>query len=208
MDSEDEIMSSIDMLGYVASAAVLATFCMSTMLPLRLVAIGSNLLFISYGAFAHIYPVLGLHFILLPVNIMRLLQLLRMISSVKRIRSAELSINSILQFMSPRVLNAGDTLIRKGDVADRFYYLVKGQMKISEVNKLVAPGTILGEIGIFAHDQIRTATVVALTDCELYELSARKTMELYFQDPTFGFAVLQLMISRLAENMKAPQSAG
>ena len=51
-------MTWIDFLGYAASASVLITFCMSTMVPLRTVALCSNVLFASYGAFAHIYPVL------------------------------------------------------------------------------------------------------------------------------------------------------
>jgi hypothetical protein len=67
-------MSWIDVLGYVASATVLATFCMTTMLHLRLLAIASNILFIGFGAFAHIHPVLVLHLILLPVNLARLMQ--------------------------------------------------------------------------------------------------------------------------------------
>ena len=66
----------INLLGYGASASVLATFCMSTMVPLRAVAICSNLLFGAYGAVDHIYPVLVLHVILLPVNIVRLIQVI------------------------------------------------------------------------------------------------------------------------------------
>jgi uncharacterized protein YjiS (DUF1127 family) len=69
-------MSWVNLLGYTASASVLATFCMSTMLPLRAAAIASNVLFAAYGALAHIYPVLLLHAILLPVNTMRLLRVL------------------------------------------------------------------------------------------------------------------------------------
>jgi uncharacterized membrane protein len=64
----------INLLGYAASASVLATFCMSSMVPLRAVAICSNVLFAAFGALAHIYPVLVLHVILLPVNIARLMQ--------------------------------------------------------------------------------------------------------------------------------------
>lgn len=60
-----------DLLGYAASAAVLATFLMRTMLLLRFVAILSNILFALYGAVAHIWPVLLLHLVLLPVNIGR-----------------------------------------------------------------------------------------------------------------------------------------
>ncbi len=67
-------MSDTDLLGYLASAAVLATFTMNAMIWLRLLAILSNVLFIAYGAFAHLPPVLGLHVILLPLNVFRLLQ--------------------------------------------------------------------------------------------------------------------------------------
>ena len=64
------------LLGYAASASVLATFCMSAMVPLRAAAICSNLLFGTYGALDHIYPVLVLHVILLPVNIVQLIQVI------------------------------------------------------------------------------------------------------------------------------------
>jgi hypothetical protein len=69
-------VSWIDLLGYAASVSVLATFCMSTMLPLRVIAIFSNILFATFGALAHIYPVLLLHVVLLPVNVARLVELL------------------------------------------------------------------------------------------------------------------------------------
>jgi hypothetical protein len=60
------------LLGFAASFAVLATFLMRTMLPLRIVALGSNVLFIAYGYCAHILPVLCRHLTLLPINIGRL----------------------------------------------------------------------------------------------------------------------------------------
>jgi hypothetical protein len=65
----------IDMLGYLASASVLTTFCMRRMVPLRVMALVSNLLFLGFGALAHVYPVMILHLILLPVNAASLLQL-------------------------------------------------------------------------------------------------------------------------------------
>jgi len=48
----------VDLFGYAASATVLATFCMSTMIPLRILALVSNVLFSVYGYFNHPYPVL------------------------------------------------------------------------------------------------------------------------------------------------------
>lgn len=47
----------------------------------------------------------------------------------------------------------------------------------------------------------RTATVKCRTDCNvIFELTEHKAKELYFQDRSFGFAVLQLIIARLVEN--------
>jgi len=203
-------MNWIDLLGYAASASVLATFCMSTMVPLRILAIGSNVLFATFGALAHIYPVLVLHVILFPVNIVRLVQILRLIRGIRTAHVTDLSVDSLLPFMSHRILQSGQVLVRKGDKADRMYYLVSGKMEIIEIGKIIEPGAVLGEIGIFARDQKRMATIHCVTDCEVYELTESKAKQLYFQDRSFGLAVLQLIIARLLEDMKLlqPKSDG
>jgi CRP/FNR family cyclic AMP-dependent transcriptional regulator len=64
-----------DPIGYAAATLVLATFCMRSMRSLRWVAIASNLAFIAYALLAELGPVLVLHALLLPVNVVRLLQL-------------------------------------------------------------------------------------------------------------------------------------
>lgn len=68
-------MNDFEPLGYVASLLVLATFCMRDMVALRVVAIAGNLAFIAYSGLAEIGPVLLLHVLLLPVNVLRLLEL-------------------------------------------------------------------------------------------------------------------------------------
>src|SRR6202043_1882301 len=67
-------MSAIDLLGYSAALAVLAAFCMSSIVSLRIVAVLSNTLFASYGLLAHLYPIFVLHSILLPINLLKLAQ--------------------------------------------------------------------------------------------------------------------------------------
>jgi hypothetical protein len=62
-------------LGYIASAFVLATFSVGSMRALRCIAILSNLAFIAYAVAAGLVPILVLHSILLPTNVMRLAQL-------------------------------------------------------------------------------------------------------------------------------------
>jgi CRP/FNR family transcriptional regulator, cyclic AMP receptor protein len=200
-------MSWVDLLGYTASASVLLTFCMSTMVPLRIIAICSNVLFAAFGALAHIYPVLVLHIVLLPVNIGRLTQAIWLFKNVQAIQPPEMPIASLLPVMSRRLVQAGQVLITKGDKADRLYYLAKGTMTIPELGKVIQPGEVLGEIGIFARDQLRTATVVCVEDCEVYEMSESRARQLYSEDRSFGFAILQLIIARLTEE-KSVRAAG
>ena len=70
-------MDANEAIGYLASGLVLATFCMRDMVSLRWVAITSNLAFIAYGALEDLGPVLALHVLLLPVNVLRLAQSVR-----------------------------------------------------------------------------------------------------------------------------------
>ena len=78
-----------DLLGYAASCAVLVTFLMRTMVSLRLVAITSNVLFAAFGYVQHIYPVLLLHAVLLPINLWRLRGVQRTRFKVHAGKSAE-----------------------------------------------------------------------------------------------------------------------
>ena len=60
-------MPWVDMVGYAAALAVLGSFCMTTLVPLRILAVVSNLLFGAYGMMAHS--------ILLPINLFKLARL-------------------------------------------------------------------------------------------------------------------------------------
>lgn len=63
-------------IGFLASALVLAAFAMKDMVNLRIVAMCSNVAFISYALVLHLMPILMLHVILLPLNGWRLAQAL------------------------------------------------------------------------------------------------------------------------------------
>jgi CRP/FNR family transcriptional regulator, cyclic AMP receptor protein len=66
----------IDALGYLAAGAMLATFSVRSIKALRALAIISNLLFIAYAIGAGLLPVLALHALLLPLNLLRLREVL------------------------------------------------------------------------------------------------------------------------------------
>jgi hypothetical protein len=61
--------------GFLASSLVLITFTMKDMRLLRVVAIFSNIAFIAYGLLVWLPPVFGLHLLLLPLNLHRLIEI-------------------------------------------------------------------------------------------------------------------------------------
>ena len=73
-------MTTVEIIGYVASALVVGTFTMKNMLWLRYVAVLSNFGFLAYGLLGELWPVFGLHLILLPLNLARIRQLRRLVS--------------------------------------------------------------------------------------------------------------------------------
>lgn len=66
------LLTAIDGIGILAGLFVILAFYARTNGRLRVFAIASNVLFIAYAALAGLGPVLLLHAILLPLNLMRL----------------------------------------------------------------------------------------------------------------------------------------
>jgi hypothetical protein len=69
-------MNTWDVIGYVAATLVLTAFGMKNIIPLRVVAMCSNLAFIIYGLGLELTPVWSLHTALLPMNAWRLVEAL------------------------------------------------------------------------------------------------------------------------------------
>jgi hypothetical protein len=68
--------SLAELVGYAASALVLATFCFSNPVCFRICALAASITFIAFGSLASVYPVLALHLVLLPVNAYHLARLI------------------------------------------------------------------------------------------------------------------------------------
>ena len=67
-------MHAVDWLGISGSLLVFGSFWMKSTVPLRILALASNVVFIAYAYAAWLIPILVLHCALLPVNLMRLRQ--------------------------------------------------------------------------------------------------------------------------------------
>lgn len=189
----------IVMAAWVAAVLVFLSFFMKTMIPLRIVAIASNVAFISYallgleyGVFGRVYPILVLHSCLLPLNVIRLRQLRRLVASVQKATDEDV-VRSLVPYMKTELHPRETVLFRQGDAADRLYVIQEGAVRFVEINKRAVVGEVFGEVGVFAPLGTRTLTAVCEQDCRLAAISREKVLELYYQDPKFGFFLIRLV---------------
>ena len=133
--------------GYLASALVLCTFLTRTMKPLRCIALGSNVAFITYSAMLQLYPVLILHCILLPVNVWRLWEIMRLGKSVDKAIDDSKLFNALVPFAKRLKFSSGEILIRKADPSDA---LLAGTLWVEEAEVELGPGSIVGEMGVLS----------------------------------------------------------
>jgi len=188
--------------GYAAVASSVITCAMKTMIPLRVVSMTCNALFIIYGFFSGIYPTLILNLILLPLNTVRLQQMRKLIQDVEAAASyGETSIDWLKPFMSRRRFQKGDIVFHKGEKADAMYYSVSGRYRLCEMGIDIPTGQVFGDLGLLAPDNQRTQTIECIENGEVLTATYEQVKELYFQNPQFGFYFLKLTSERLFENI-------
>lgn len=183
--------------GYGAAFLVFCSFYMKAMVPLRAIAIASNIAFVVYGLGHQLYPVLILHALLLPLNGLRLLQMWRLSRRVRQASRGDLSIEWLVPLMTRRRFRCNDVLFRMGDPARSVFLILSGSVRVAEIGVAFGPGSVLGEIGVFAPDSCRTGTAVCETDVEVGSISDTKVLQLYHQDPTFGLSLMRLVVRRM-----------
>jgi hypothetical protein len=197
---------------WIAAFLVFSSFFMKTMMPLRIVAIVSNTAFISYallgiryGIFGQVYPILVLHLCLLPLNVLRLRQLTRLTRAVHQATDEDV-LQSLIPYMKTEVHPQGTVLFRQGDPADQLYMIQEGRVHFPEIDKRIGAGEIFGEVGLFAPQSLRALTAVCEDPCRLSAISRDKVLELYYQNPKFGFFLIRLVSGLVLEDR--PGGAG
>lgn len=182
----------------IAGALVLASTFVKTMIPLRWLAVASNLGFLVYGALHPSLIMLMLHATLLPINIVRVAQMVRLTRRVTRAaQTSDLSGVWLRPYMRARRYRAGHVLFRKGDAATHLFFLAAGRIEFVEIGQVMESGRLFGEIAFFAPDKCRSATARCLTHCTVLRIDENTFKQLYFQNPVFGFEVVQLIAGRL-----------
>lgn len=194
-------MSHAELLGYAAAACVFVTFYMKTMVPLRIAGIVSNFLFIAYGYALDAYPVLILHLVLLPLNIVRLRQMLQLLKQIEDATKGDADLNWVKPFSSTKPVAVGDVVFRDGDPADEMFFIVSGCFHVRERNVALQKGEVFGELGLLNAGQARTATVECSASGELLRISYDQVRQLCLQNPRFSFYFLHLVSKRLFHNL-------
>jgi hypothetical protein len=200
----DFIRSKMDLanlLGLIGGIFYVASVTLRTMIPLRIAAIISNVLFMGYGLMAKALPTFFMYAVLLPINCFRLYQIQQLVKRVKIASQGDLDMEWLKPFMTKKNFSAGDVLFQKGDVANAMYYTVTGKFLVKEFGVELPPGRVMGELGFLAPDNKRTATVECIEDGQVLFIIYDKVRELYFQDPDFGFYLLKLTSERLLQNI-------
>jgi Cyclic nucleotide-binding domain len=191
----------------IGATLYVATLMVRTIVPLRVIGIVSILFFIAYGALAGSIATFLLYLMSLPINVFRLRQMLKLISRAKVSARGDLSMEWLKPFMNPRKYRRGEVLFRKGDPAKEMLLTVTGKFLVSEIGVELPPGRILGELGFVAPENRRTQTVECIEDGQVLTISYEKLLELYFQNPEFGYYFLRLTSERLMHNISRLEAA-
>ena len=201
-----ETIPWVDVVGYVGAAVTLWGMHRKTMIPLRLGAVGGNVGFLVFGLLAPSYPTLVLHALLLPLNLWRTLQMMRLIREIKEAAEGDYSLDPLLPYMDLLKVPAGDVLFKKGERPDRMIVIKEGAVHLEEIDVDCGPGDVLGEIAAFTPDNRRTCTGVCKTDCTLFTLGNDAMLQLYFQNPEFGMYLIRTIVGRLLANWENAES--
>lgn len=177
------------------------TLLMRTMVPLRVMVIVSALFFMAYGALAGAISTFLMYLLLLPINGVRLVQMRNLVKKARVAAQGDLSMDWLKPFMSRRNYRRGDVLFRKGQPANEMFLTVTGKFLVKEIGIELPPGRLMGEMGFLTPNNRRTQTVECIENGEVLTITYDRLLEVYFQNPEFGYYFLRLSSERLLQNI-------
>ena len=178
-----------------------ATLLMQTMVPLRVANMIGCAFFAGFGALAGSVTTFLMYLLMVPINAYRLRQMLNLVKMARSATQGNTSMEWLKPFMTERKYRKGDVLFKKDDSANEMFLTVTGKFLVKEINVELPPGNLMGELGFLSPDNKRTATVTCLEDGQVLTITYEKLLEIYFQNPQFGYYFLVLTSQRLLENI-------
>ncbi|WP_349253725.1 cyclic nucleotide-binding domain-containing protein [Bradyrhizobium sp. CB82] len=189
----------------VGAIFFVATLLMQTMVPLRVANMIGCALFAVYGLLSGNTSTFLLYLLLVPINGVRLRQMLKLVKKARHATQGDMSMEWLKPFMTERKYRRGDTLFKIHDPANEMFLTVTGKFLVKEINIEIPPGRLMGELGFLTPNNQRTGTVECIEDGQVLTITYERLLEIYFQDPQFGYYFLVLASQRLLENISRLQ---
>jgi CRP/FNR family transcriptional regulator, cyclic AMP receptor protein len=196
--SQHEIVLTLSGLAVVLTVA---SDLMRRMVPLRVLAITANIVFGIRSGFSHDVPDIVLQVALFSVNSFRLWDLHRLLRQIERVK-ADAPLDWLIPYMKKKKFAAGHLLFAKGDDARDMFYIHDGTVHIVEADVKLGPGSLLGEIGIFADHRRRTASIRCDTEVVCYTMTDEAIHLLCKQSPELGFYLIRIIVQRLLGDLE------
>jgi Cyclic nucleotide-binding domain len=190
-----------NMFALVGAVFFVATILMQTMVPLRVSNMAGCTCFATSGALSGSVTTFLLYLFSLPINAIRLRQMLKLVKKARSATEGDMSMEWLKPFMTERKYRRGDKLFRKGDAATEMFLTVTGKFLVKEIGVELAPGRLMGELGFLTPNNRRTGTVECIEDGQVLTITYERLLEIYFQNPQFGYYFLVLTSQRLLENV-------
>jgi CRP/FNR family cyclic AMP-dependent transcriptional regulator len=94
----------------------------------------------------------------------------------------------------------GDVIFREGEVGDRLYGVISGQVQLSwgdDCTEIVGPGSCFGIGALVDPEHRRFGTAEAISDCELLTMNREEFLFAMQELPMFGLEMLHDLEQRL-----------
>ena len=190
-----------NMFALVGAIFFVATLLTQTMVPLRVANMIGCAFFAGFGALSGTVTTFLLYLLMVPINAYRLRQMLVLVKKARSATQGDTSMEWLKPFMTDRKYRKGDILFRKDDRAHEMLLTVSGKFLVKEIGVELPPGRLMGELGFLTPDNRRTATIECIEDGHVLTIAYKKLLEIYFQNPQFGYYFLVLTSQRLLENI-------
>lgn len=204
--TQSEIITTLaHVCGWIGVALSLFAFHSKTMIPLRWATIAANVFTILWNLHSGNVPSIVLNALLLPLNILRLREMYKLIADVRKANEASSREAIDFEWLKPYMrevdFKAGAFIFSKGETADAAYVIGDGQVALTELGVILGPGSLMGEMGLFASGNRRMSGASCMSDVRAWRISYQEFEQLYFQNPEFGFHIMRMMMRRMENNL-------
>jgi len=173
---------------------------MNSMGKLRIFYIIGSIFLITYSIIEYNLFILIISTVLCILNILIFIRIKRTEEKINNKNGDVYSFEWLIPHMKKEIIKEGTIIFNKGDKADKMYYIKKGALKVKEINKIVEEGNVIGEMGIFSPAKKRTASAECVRELEVYTITHKDIVKLYYKSPILVFKIMQLTTKRFIDN--------